>query len=158
MKRLSIIIGILFLSMAVQAQKQKVEVTKDKKILVDGVEIATIEKDGCGFTVNCDFYIRNLEGKTLITVMRLDYYDPSTISNTNKDGKVYYFRFSFADEKGVAELNCPWPSSKNVAKMVVRAKLIKDNELDDYQVRQFIQANGTRFSDRQDRQQTIIIR
>ena len=151
MKKLSIIIGILFLSMAVQAQKQKVEVSKDNKILVDGVEIATIEKDGCGFSVNCDFYIRNSEGKTLITVMMLYYYDPSTIRNPRDDGKVYYFRFSFADEKGVAEIDNTWPNSKNVASIVVKAKLIKDNELDDYEVRQFIQANGTRFSDRASR-------
>jgi len=158
MKKLFFIIGILFLSISVQAQKQKVDVSKDNKILVDGTEIATIEKDGCGFGATCNFYIRNSEGKTLVTLMMQDFYDPTEISQANPKGRVIYLRLSFADEKGVAEVPSPMLNVKSVAKIVVKARLIKDNELDDVEVRNFIQANGTRYSDRQNRQQTIIIR
>ena len=164
MKKISIIIVTLLFSVTMQAQKvkaPKIDVSKDNKILVDGTEIATIEKDGCGFSATCTYYVRNSEGKTLITVMFLSFKDSREIKQSNPDGKVFYYRLSFADERGVAEVAYTTPSSKSVAKIIVKAKLIKDNELDDYEVRQFIQVHGTRYSDRQaglnNRQQTIII-
>jgi len=116
--------------------------------LVDGNPIATIVKEGCGFNKNCTFYVRNLQGKTLITVMMLDLYDPNEIQSSNPNGKIFYFRFSFADEKGVAEVAFTTMRAKSVAKIIVAAKLIKDNELDDNEVRNFVQAHGTWYSDR----------
>ena len=154
---------MLLISVALQAQKvktPKIDVNKNNKILVDGSEIATIEKDGCGFSVSCTYYVRNSDGKTLITVMFMHFNDPKEITKSDPEGRVFYYRFSFADEKGVAEYDYTGMGAKSVAKIIVKAKLIKDNELDDYEVRQFIQANGTRYSNRQaglNNRQTIII-
>ena len=152
MKSILIIIAMLLSSVVLQAQKVDV---KNNKILVDKEEIATIEEVRRSFGALCTYYIRNSEGKTLITVLVLDYYDRNERNQVDPTGRVIYFRLSFADEKGVAEIPYTARDAKGVAEIIVRAKLIKDNELDDYEVRQFIQAHGTRYYGRQTQSNTI---
>ena len=151
MRNLIVIMTVLLFT--VVAQAQTVEVSKNNKIMVDGKEIATIEKQGCGaLNPDCTFYIRNSEGKTLITIVAMNFKDPSEKTNANPDGLVRYLRFSFADGKGVAEVRNPAmlnTKPKDVAQIVVKSQLLKDNGLDENEVQNFIQTYGTLYSDRQ---------
>jgi len=150
MRNLVVIAALLFFAVAAQAQKVEV---KGDKIVAEGKEIAAIEKQGCGaLSPDCTYYIRNLEGKTLITIVEMEFNDPSERTNGNPDGRVRYLRFSFAEGKGVAEVSNPAmlnTKPKDVAPLIVKAQLIKDNELDENEVQNFVQAYGTRYSDRQ---------
>ena len=150
MRNSAIIAAMLLFTVAAQAQKTEV---KDDKIVVEGKEIATIEKDGCGaISPNCTYYIRNSEGKTLITIVEIGYNDPSEQTMGNPEGRVRYLRFSFADGKGVAEVSNPAmlnTKPKDIAPLIVKAQLVKDNELSENDVQNFVQTYGTRYSDRQ---------
>ena len=160
MRNLVVIVAMLF---TIAAEAQKVEVKNDK-IVVDGKEIAAIEKQGCGaINPDCTYYIRNSEGKTLITIVEMQFNDPSESTSGNPDGRIRYLRFSFADGKGVAEVSNPAmlnTKPKDVAPLIVKAQLIKDGELDENEVQNFVQAHGTRYSDRQKQlnQPVIIVR
>lgn len=150
MKKLTILIAAVLLSAAVFAQKA--EVKKDE-ILSDGKSIAKIEKDGCGaLSPTCNFYVSSLDGDPLITVVALDMIDPMQSNAGNPEGKVRFLRFSFTGINGVAEIRNPAmlaTKPKDVAQSIVKARLIKDGKLDESAVINFIQVNGTRYTDRQ---------
>ena len=143
---------------------QKAEVNKNGELLSDGKVIATIEKEGCGIvSPTCSFNVYNTDGDLLIIVMVLDYKDPSEVSSGNQDGTVRYLRYCFNGMGGHAEL--PDPASTvikpiHAAQSIVKWKLIRDGRLDEEAVRSFIQAYGTRFSERQEAltPQTVIIK
>lgn len=161
MKKLTLIATLLGLSMGVWAQKADV---KNDKVLSDGKAIAQIKRDGCKvLSPSCQFYISNLDGESLITIAALDMIDPLKVSSTNEDGKVRYLRLSFTGFDGVAEIQNPAllnTRSKDVVKSIVKAGLIKDGQLDEKAVANFINAHGVQFSDRQKEinSQVIIIR
>src|SRR5690554_4934817 len=131
---------------------QKAEVKKDE-ILSDGKAIAKIEKDGCGaLSPTCNFYVSSLGGEQFITVVALDMIDPIQSNAGNPEGRVRFLRFSFTGINGVAEIRNPAmlaTKPKDVAQSIVKARLIKDDKLDETAVINFIQANGTRYTDRQ---------
>jgi hypothetical protein len=161
MKKLMIWMAAATFSTAVFAQKVEV---KNDQITADGTNIALIKRDGCGaMSPNCSFYINSEAGAPLITVVALDMKDPERSNAGNPSGTVRFLRFSFSGMNGVAEVPNPAllaTKSKDVAQMIVRAKLIQDGRLDETAVTNFIQAYGTRFSDRQKElnpQQVIII-
>jgi len=132
-----IVIGISMLLFTAIAQGQTVDV-KDNKILVDGKEFAMIEELGCGFwDPGCTYYIRNSKGKTLIIIVRRSF------ENT------FYLRFSFSGGKGIAETPFPAlnPKVKDIAQMIVKTNLIKDDELNEDEIQNFVQAHGTFYSD-----------
>ncbi len=149
-KILLIIIAIAFTAAATYAQKAEV---KNDEILSDGKAIAKIEKDGCGaLSPTCNFYISSMDGSPLITVVALDMVDPMQRNAGNPDGKVRFLRFSFTGMDGVAEIRNPAmlnTKPKDAAQSIVKAKLIKDGALDETAVSNFIKANGTRYTDRQ---------
>lgn len=146
----SIFFVAILLSTATYAQK--VAVKKDK-ILSDDKVIAKIEKDGCGaLSPHCNFYISNLSGESLITVVALDMIDPMRSNAGNPEGKVRFLRFSFTGINGVAETRNPAmlaTKPKDVVQNIVKGRLIKDGKLDETAVINFIQSNGTRYSNRQ---------
>lgn len=150
MKKLTMIFSALLLSVSVFAQKAEV---KGEQLLIDGQEVAKIEKDGCGaFSPTCNYYINDLSDEPLMTVVAESMSDPDNISDGNSKGTVRYLRFFFNGFDGVAETINPALLAlrpKDVAKVIAKAKLIKDGKLDDAAVARFIKINGTRFSDRQ---------
>lgn len=147
-----IFLFLILSTISFSAFSQKVDVKKNE-ILQDGQAIALIEKDGCTvITTSCSFYISSLDGESWITIVEETMYDPAKITSTNEDGKVRYLRFSFTGIDGVAEVANPAlinTKPKDIAKIIVKAKLIKNGTLDENAIRNFINANGTRFSDRQ---------
>jgi len=150
MKKLTTLITAVFFSAVTFAQKADV---KKDEILSDGKSIAKIEKDGCGaLSPTCNFYVSSLNGDPLITVVALDMIDPMQSNAGNPEGKVRFLRFSFTGINGVAEIRNPAmlnTKPKDVAQSIVKARLIKDGKLDESAVINFIQANGTRYTDRQ---------
>jgi len=147
-----IILSLLFLAFGSFLYAQDVDVKKNE-IQVDGAAIARIEKDGCGaLSPGCTFYISNTDDEQLITVVAMEMIDPEVAGAGNPEGKVRYLRFSFEGTNQVAEIKNPAMLNtrpKDIAKVLVRAKLIKDGKLNDTVVQNFINANGTHFSDRQ---------
>jgi hypothetical protein len=90
----------------------------------------------------------------LITVRQESFTDKNRRSNEFPDGTpTAYLVFSFRGSDEVAEVDSPFsPKEESVAQLVARHRLIKDRQLDPEAVRQFITANGTRFSDRERQQ------
>ncbi len=150
MKKTIILIAAIAFSAATFAQKVEV---KNDEIVSEGKVIAKIEKDGCGaVSPSCSFFIRNSKGELLITVTALDMKDPSEVNAGNIDGMVRFLRYSFVGIDGVAEIANPAmlaTKPKNAAQSIVKWGLIKDDKLDEAAVTHFIQANGTRYTDRQ---------
>ena len=160
MKKLLFIAITLLFTATISAQNVRVA---RNKIVVDGTEIASIERLGCrAASPQCIHYIRNSEGNLLITVVEMDFSDPTEVTQFNPNGVVRYLRFSFADDGGIAEMLNPAMLNTrpiDVARIVAAARLINDNELNEREVRNFIQAHGTHFSDRErelDRSRIII--
>lgn len=133
---------------------QKVDISKDNKIMVDKTPIANIEKDGCGaFSIDCIYYISNLNDEPLITATAHSIILKSEISQYNPKGEVVFFRISFNGIDDVAEI--PYTlKAKSLAQTLVKAKLIKDNKLDENAVNNFVKSRGTTFSDKAERENT----
>lgn len=160
MKKLLFIFSMLLFATAISAQNVRVA---RNKIVVDGEEIASIERLGCrAANPQCIHYIRNSDGKLLITVVELDFSDPTEVTQFNPTGMVRYLRFSFADDRGNAEILNPAMLNTrpiDVARVVAASRLIDDNGLNESEVRNFIQAHGMRFSEKErelDRSRIII--
>ena len=152
MKKLSFTIILLLFATAVSAQQ--VEVRRNQ-ILSDGNQVANIERV-CALGV-CTFFIRNSEGRNLITIVQRDFIDPAekrdALQGNPHNGRVFYLRFSFADGRGVAETQNAGitrnAQNRAIATTIVMSNLIQNGELNDSAVQDFIQMHGTRFSDRQ---------
>lgn len=163
MKRFFLLLIATFLfSFFTNAQKSEV---KDGVIYHEGNAIAKIEKEGCGaFSSTCSFYIKSLSGELLITIVALEMKDPDEISIADSEGNVRYLRYSFSGINGVAETKNPsklTTKPKDVIQSIVKGGLIKEGKLDETAVLNFINANGTRFTQRQkdlNNPQIIIIR
>lgn len=144
MKKLVTLIAVLLLSVVTFAQKASV---KKGEIHSDGNTIAKIEKDGCGlFSGTCTYYIRSLNDETLITVIAIKMKDPL------EPGIISYLHFSFSGFDKAAEISNPAifnTRPKDVAKSIVKARLILNGKLDKEAVNNFIKAHGTRFSEMQ---------
>ena len=150
MKNLLFIAIMLLFTTAISAQNVRVS---GNKIVVDGKEIAVIERLGCrAASPNCIYYIRNSEDKLLITIVEMDMIDPAEQNHINTSGMVRYLRFSFADDRGIAEILNPAMLNTrpiDIARILASARLISENELNESAVRNFIQAHGRYFSDRE---------
>lgn len=143
---------LLTLGVTATAQRQKVAVGKDGEMIVNGDTVAYIEKDGCTlFSSTCMFTIVDENDDLLITVRQESFNDRERRSNEFPNGTpTAYLVFSFRGYDEVAEIDSPFsPKEESIAKLVARHRLIKDHRLDPEAVRQFIAANGTRFSDKE---------
>jgi len=160
MKNLLFIAITLLFAATISAQNVRVS---GNRIMVDGQKIATIERLGCrAVSPHCIYYIRNSEGKLLITIVEMDMADPTEVTQFNPTGIVRYLRFSFADDRGIAEMLNPAvlnTRSRDIARIVAVSRLISEDELNESEVRNFVQTHGTFFSDRErelDRSRIII--
>lgn len=152
MKKTFAIALLLAVGMTAFAQRQKVSVGKDGEMIVNGDTIAYIEKEGCKLlSSECVFIIVDENDDLLITVRQESFTDKERRSNEFPNGTpTAYLVFSFRGWDEVAEVDSPFsPKEESIAKLVVRNRLIKNHQLDPEAVRQFITANGTRFSDRE---------
>lgn len=146
-----LLINCFLLSNLLFAQEADV---KKNKILSDGQALANIEKEGCkALSPTCTYYINSLDSdELLITIIELDMIDPMQSSAGNPEGRVRFLRFSFVGIDGIAEIKNPAllnTRPKDIAKSIVKAQLIKDGKLNSNAVQNFIQVNGSRYSDRQ---------
>lgn len=154
---------LLAVGVTAMAQRQKVTVGKDGEMIVNGDTVAYIEKEGCKLlSSECVFTIVDENDELLITVRQESFTDKERRSNEFPNGTpTAYLVFSFRGSDEVAEVDSPFsPKEESIAKLVARHRLIKGRQLDPEAVRQFITANGTRFSDRERQQNqppTIII-
>jgi hypothetical protein len=150
MKRLAVVIVLIVASTSLSLA-QKTEV-KDDLITADGADYAKIEKDGCGaFSPQCQYYVSSLKGKRLFVVKHLQFKDPDEMSAANRDGTVHYLQFVFS--KSGAKAETPYPATlmlraKDVARLIVKAHLMKDGELDEEAAQEFVNNNGTPYSDK----------
>lgn len=154
MKKIVFVV-LLSVCMNATAQRQKVSISKDGAMVVNGDTIAYIEKEGCKLlSTECVFTIVDANDDLLITVRQESFTDKENRSREFPDGSpTAYLVFSFRGWDEVAEVDSPFsPKEESVAKLVARHRLIKDRQLDPEAVRQFITANGTRFSDRERQQ------
>lgn len=133
------------------ASAQKAEV-KDDIVTADGVEYAKIEKDGCGaLSTQCQYYVSSLKGKRLFVVKHLQYKDPDERSAANREGTVHYLQYVFSQSGAKAET--PFPTTlvlrpKDVARLIVKARLLKNGELDEEAAQEFVNNNGTPYADK----------
>ncbi|MBR6843677.1 MAG: hypothetical protein IKM79_01120 [Bacteroidales bacterium] len=154
MKKIVFVV-LLSVCMNATAQRQKVSISKDGAMVVNGDTIAYIEKEGCKLlSTECVFTIVDANDDLLITVRQESFTDKENRSREFPDGSpTAYLVFSFRGWDEVAEVDSPFsPKEESVAKLVARHRLIKDRQLDPEAVRQLITANGTRFSDRERQQ------
>ena len=150
MKHTLLIALLLAVGTTAFAQRQKVSVGKDGEMIVNGDTVAYIEKEGCKLlSTECVFTIVDANDDLLITVRQESFTDRERRSREFPDGTpTAYLVFSFRGSDEVAEVDSPFlPKEASIAK-----RLIKDRQLDPEAVRQFIIANGTRFSDRERQQ------
>ena len=148
------ILFVLLLSVCVtaMAQRQKVSVGRDGEIIVNGEVVAYIEKEGCKvLSNNCMFTITDENDGLLITVTQQSFTDKERTTPEFPNGTpTAYLVFSFRGYDEVAEVASPFsPKEESIAKQVARWRLIKDKQLDSEAVRQFVAANGTRFSEKE---------
>jgi hypothetical protein len=73
------------------------------------------------------------------------------MSGANPKGTVHYLQFVFS--KSGAKAETPYPATlvlraKDVARLIVKAHLMKDGELDEEAAQEFVNNNGTPYSDR----------
>lgn len=155
MKRIVLIALLLAVGTTSFAQRQKVSVGNDGEMIVNGDTVAYIEKEGCKLlSEECVFTIVDANNDLLITIRQESFTDKEQRSREFPNGTpTAYLVFSFRGWDEVAEVDSPFsPKEDSIAKLVARHRLIKERRLDPEAVRQFITANGTRFSDRERQQ------
>ena len=146
-----VLAALLLLSLSA-AWGQKIEVKKDL-ILVDGQPYARIEADGCGvLDVQCMYYVKALTGEQrLFVVKQLEYADPAERDASDPTGRVLYLQFVFTAAATAAETAYPLTLHLrpiDVARKVVKARLMKDGVLDAQAATDFVTNNGSPFSER----------
>lgn len=154
MKKL-LFVMLMSVCVSAMAQRQKVSVGKDGEMVVNGDTIAYIEKEGCKMlSSTCMFTVTDENDGLLITVSQQSFTDKERTSPEFPNGTpTAYLVFSFRGYDEVAEVDSPFsPKEESVAKLIARWRLIKDKQLDPEAVHQFIAANGTKFSDKERRQ------
>lgn len=155
MKKIVFVV-LLSVCMNATAQRQKVSISKDGAMVVNGDTIAYIEKEGCKMlSPSCQFFITDETDAVMITATMRSFTDKERPTPEFPEGvKVAYLVFSFQGMDVTAEVDCPSMIVKeeSVAKIVVQWRLIKDKRLDPEAVAQFITHYGNRYSEKERRQ------
>lgn len=155
MKNLFIVV-LLSVCISATAQRQKVSISKDGAMVVNGDTIAYIEKEGCKMlSPSCQFFITDETDAVMITASMRSFTDKERPTREFPEGvKVAYLVFSFQGMDATAEADCPSMIVKeeSVAKIVAQWRLIKDKRLDPEAVAQFITHYGNRYSEKERRQ------
>ena len=127
MNKSILIIVLFFIFSASFAQKVK---EKKGQIFVDKNEILFIEK--IKLAGNVDFIVKDLSGKDLINFVMKDYYDPDKVvtktdshgnKSTTRGATVSYYEIHFVGLEGYCESGYIMPTTKGVAKFVIKNKL-----------------------------------
>ena len=155
MKKIVFVV-LLSVCMNATAQRQKVSISKDGAMVVNGDTIAYIEKEGCKMlSPSCQFFITDDNNAIMITATMRSFTDKERPTPEFPEGvKVAYLVFSFQGMEATAEVDCPSMIVKeeSVAKIVVQWRLIKDKRLNPEAVAQFITHYGNRYSEKERRQ------
>lgn len=155
MKNLFIVV-LLSVCISATAQRQKVFISKDGTMVVNGDTIAYIEKEGCKMlSSSCQFFITDDNNAIMITATMRSFTDKERPTREFPKGvKVAYLVFSFQGMNATAEVDCPSMIVKeeSVVKIVAQWRLIKDKRLDPEAVAQFITHYGNRYSEKERRQ------
>ncbi len=147
----ALLFPLAFMALSATAIAQKPGVS-DNIITADGAPYAQIEKDGCGaYSPQCQYYVSTLKGKRVFFVRHLQFDDPAEASAANGKGTVHYLQFVFSKSGATAET--PYPATlvlraKDVARIVVKARLLHAGELDEEAAAAFVNNMGTPYSDR----------
>lgn len=153
MKKATLVLTLLAISLTGMAQRQKVRVGEDGEMTVNNQTIAYIERVGCKvLSSNCEFYITNANDTMLITATMQSFKDRSQRSQQFPEGQtVSYLTFSFNGFDSTAEIEIPGLSVKTetVAKLIAQWRLINNGRLNPDGVNQFITHYGNRFSERE---------
>lgn len=155
-KNIILLMLLISVSSTTLAQRQKVSISKDGAMVVNGDTIAYIEKEGCKMlSPSCQFFITDDNNAIMITATMRSFTDKERPTPEFPEGvKVAYLVFSFQGMDATAEADCPSMIVKeeSVAKIVVQWRLIKDKRLDPEAVAQFITHYGNRYSEKERRQ------
>ncbi len=148
---LFIIVSILF-TVSSFAQKEVVKVKKDIVYMGDAPQF-TIE-----LNLRMEAYtIYNLKGEKLIYLIAQEYFDVNAQTSSNPKGSIKYFDVTFMNEN-MNKCEIPIIGMKTaIAKEIIQSNLIKDGQLNDKEIQQYIQIHGTKYSDGKNKSTTIII-
>ena len=144
-------LSILF-SFSTFAQKETIKVKKDI-VYVNDIPQFTIELN---FRMEA-YTIYNLQGEKLIYLIAQEYFDVNAQSSSNPKGSIKYFDVTFMDES-MNKCEIPIIGMKTaIAKEILQSGLVKDGELSDREIQQYVQIHGTKYSDGKNKSTTIII-
>lgn len=151
MKKILMITVVFIVSISSFGQKVKI---KNDVAQVDGepyVEFTTI-------TFGSDYSIKHVNStEQEISILYLDYVDPSRATKGNPEGKVRWIEVSFL----TLNLKCEVDSRtrKGFVKMIYQSNIYVDGKLNPDNVQKFVNKYGTKFSDNrpQNGNTTIII-
>ena len=133
------------------AYGQKVKLKNDVA-LVDGTPYITFTT----ITFGSDYAIKNVKStEDEISILYLDYTDPTKTSSGNPDGKVRWIEVNFL----TFDLKCEVDSRgrKGFAKLLYLSKIYVDDQLNEDNVTKFVNKYGTKFSDNRPGGNTTII-
>lgn len=131
---------------------QKIKIKNDI-VSIDGTPAFKMELR----VLNEMMILSDLDGKKLAIFQMEAYNDSKYISQGNPNGRVTYYSATFYDENmSKCEFDAPG-LRKAVARYINDFGLIKDNQLDEAAVAQFVKIHGTKFSDERNSSSTIII-
>jgi hypothetical protein len=139
MEKALILLFIFFLSISSFAQKVKI---KDNIATVDGVEYVKWEKRA----MSTEAYVSNLTtGEEEISMMYLDYYDPTSISNSNPKGRVVWIEVYFL----TLDIRCEVDSRthKGLVKMLYQSNIYVNGVLNEENAQKFVKRYGMRYSE-----------
>ena len=132
---------------------QKVNLKKEV-VSIDDTPVFLLKYD---FGMNI-ITIYNLDNKKLMILPVETYYDSQKITSGNPEGRVVYYDASFLTaDIDKCEFNVPG-GRKQLAKYLIEYNLIKEGELDEKAVQQFVKIHGKKFSEERGRSTTIIIK
>ena len=127
MKLLTMIAFNLFM---LTAAAQRTDV-RNGMIFTDGKPFALINRDNCGLVGRCSIMLNALDGRAAIIIS----FDPKSY------GGHTYAKLLFIKSNKSARIEDLRTKENKVAKMIVKANLFKNGELDDAAAAAFIAAN-----------------
>lgn len=117
----------------------------DHTVSVDGHQSFRIERQ-CPMGGACYFMVADLDNHPLFTIIYRSYFSPFR-SNANPTGEVQYHEFSFFDQRFKAETEYIGMGHQQVAKFIVKNRLIENGQLNQEVVAQFAFMHGRWYSE-----------
>jgi hypothetical protein len=140
---------LLTLSISVISHAQVIKLIGKKRIQADGKDYALMEAMGCSAVDDkCQFLILNLLGERVCVIRSMNYIDQENKNRWFRRGPGAYLQFIFPTTGKRAETAYPSRriSMQTLAEIVVQAGFLKEGVADEAAIRQFVNANGTPFT------------